>query len=409
MLRRQPLPPMEAPGIYIHEVSGGSRPIVAVGTSTAGFVGPSPRSQKTAIAAGEMEAQVINNWTEFRTTYFSPPPNPIPDSGWQEDDWTNLAHAVYGFFLNGGRRCWVVDTGQGGQVTDGLNKLAQIDEIAIVAAPGATGTADHQAVRDHCQTQKDRVGILDAPQTLNSSTTISKWVQDDVGNIKSNRGFVAMYLPWLKVSEPNPEKDPNTGLTIPGQTIIVPPSGHIAGIWARSDATRGVHKAPANEIVNGALGLEYQMSNQEQKLLNDAGVNGIRYFRDAGYLVWGARTLTSDPEWRYLNVRRLFNMIEESIAENTRWIVFEPNDEALWSAIRRDLGAFLTDLWRQGALMGSAPQEAFFVKCDAENNPPDSIRLGRVIIDVGIAPVLPAEFVIFRISQYEAGTDVEIA
>lgn len=409
MLRRQSLPPLDAPGVYIHEVSGGSRPIAAVGTSTAGFVGTAPKSHNTAIADDDMVAQVINNWTQFRTTYFSAPPDPIPAGGWNEDDWTDLAYAVYGFFLNGGRRCWVVDTGNGGTTEDGLKKLAQIDEVAIVAAPGATTQADYDAVRNHCEGQKDRVGILDAPQSLNNATGIATWVQNDVGKYKSERGFVTMYLPWIKISDPSPQKDPKTGLNVPGRTVTVAPSGHVAGIWARSDATRGVHKAPANEIVNGALGLDFQMTSQDQKTLNDAGVNGIRYFRDSGYLVWGARTLAKDAEWRYLNVRRLFNMIEESIAENTRWIVFEPNDEGLWGAIRRDVGAFLTDLWRQGALMGSSPQEAFFVKCDAENNPPDSIRLGRVIIDVGIAPVLPAEFVIFRISQYEAGSDVEIA
>jgi phage tail sheath protein FI len=408
MLRRQSLPPLEAPGIYIHEVSGGSRPIAAVGTSTAGFVGVAPKSHNTPIAASNMEAQVINNWTQFQTNFFSQPPVPLPDS-WKEDEWTSLAYAVYGFFLNGGRRCWVVDTGEGGTVEDGLEKLAQIDEIAIVAAPGATTEADYDAVRSHCEAQKDRVGILDAPQNMTNSTAIATWVRNVVSKYKSERGFVTMYLPWIKIGDPRPQRDLKTGLIIPGQTKTVPPSGHVAGIWARNDATRGVHKAPANEIVNGALGLDFQMTNQDQKLLNDAGVNGIRFFRDSGYLVWGGRALAKDSEWRYLNVRRLFNMVEESIAESTRWIVFEPNDESLWGAIRRDVGAFLTGLWRQGALMGSTPQEAFFVKCDAENNPPDSIRLGQVIIDIGIAPVLPADFVIFRISQYEAGTDVEIA
>ncbi len=405
---RRSLPPTGTPGIYVHEVSGGSRPIQAVGTSTAGFVGLAPKSSETTITADDMTAEVIDNWSQFGQTFFNQPPSPLTEN-WKEDKWTNLAYAVYGFFLNGGRRCWVVDLGKDGSVSDGLKKLADVDEIAMVAAPGMTEEADYTAVREHCEALKDRVGILDAPRNLNNATDIATWLQNKVDNYKSQQGFVTMYLPWINISDPQPKRDPATGLRILDQTVTVPPSGHVAGIWARNDAERGVHKAPANEVVNGALGLDFRMTNQDQGTLNNAGVNGIRFFRDAGYVVWGARTLTKDPEWRYLNIRRLFNMIEESIAESTRWIVFEPNDDLLWASIRRDVGAFLTDQWRQGALMGSTPEEAFFVKCDAENNPPDSVQLGRVIFDIGIAPLFPAEFVIFRISQYEAGADVEIA
>jgi hypothetical protein len=160
--------------------------------------------------------------------------------------------------------------------------------------------------------------------------------------------------------------------------------------------------------VRGALDLEKQITHQEQGLLNSRGVNVIRQFRDEGILLWGARTLTQDSSWNYLNVRRLFNMIEESIAESTRWIVFEPNDRPLWQAIRRDVTAFLLGFWRDGALMGRTPQEAFYVKCDDETNPADSIRQGRVVIEVGLAPVYPAEFVIFKISQYQTGSEVEV-
>ena len=188
----------------------------------------------------------------------------------------------------------------------------------------------------------------------------------------------------------------------------MPPSGHIAGIWARTDATRGVHKAPANEMVRGALNLTYQLTRAELGVLNPQGVNCIRLFPSAGILVWGARTLAeSSSEYRYLNVRRLVNMIEESIDEAMRWVVFEPNDQSLWKRIRRDVGAFLTMLWRDGALKGATPEEAFFVKCDEETNPPEVINEGRVVTLIGIAPVKPAEFVIFRISQWEGGTEVE--
>jgi hypothetical protein len=208
--------------------------------------------------------------------------------------------------------------------------------------------------------------------------------------------YATLYFPWITVFDP-----------LTSDTVNVPPSGHLAGIWARSDAQRGVHKAPANEPVRGALNVTYHLTRAEQGTLNVSGVNCIRFFADQGILVWGARTL-EDGEWRYLNVRRLFNMIKESILESTRWIVFEPNDRPLWKAIERDVGAFLTSLWRDGALMGSTPDEAFFVKCDRETNPEDLIQQGVVTAWIGIAPVRPAEFVVFRISQMESGAEIEI-
>ncbi|MCP4424038.1 MAG: phage tail sheath family protein [Chloroflexi bacterium] len=278
----------------------------------------------------------------------------------------------------------------------------------MVAAPGFTTKAAYVAIRDHCDSLKDRVGILDGPPTLGDAE-IMQMSGENIANATwempdpSENGQLTLYTPWLIVSNPDP--DPNGDMP----TINVPPSGHIAGIWARTDATRGVHKAPANESVRGAVGLERQITHEEQGGMNANGVNCIRNFTRDGILVWGARTLTNEPTFRYLNVRRLFNMIEESIAEGTRWIVFEPNDRPLWQAIRRDLTAFLMGYWRDGALMGSTPEEAFFVKCDEETNPIESINEGRVVIEVGLAPVKPAEFVIFRISQYEAGTDVEIS
>ena len=194
----------------------------------------------------------------------------------------------------------------------------------------------------------------------------------------------------------------------PADLVNIAPSGHLAGIWARTDALRGVHKAPANEPVRGALDLTYLLTRDEQGILNQSGVNCIRLFTREGIRVWGARTIADgSSEWRYLNVRRLFNMIEESIGTSTRWIVFEPNDRTLWKSIRRDISAFLTRLWRDGALMGRTPQEAFFVKCDEETNPPDSIDAGMVITLIGIAPVKPAEFIVFRISQYAGGSNTE--
>jgi len=189
-------------------------------------------------------------------------------------------------------------------------------------------------------------------------------------------------------------------MTAGGKTKLVPPSGHMAGLYARVDGERGVHKAPANEIVRGAIGLGMAITKGEQDGLNPIGVNCIRSFPGRGIRAWGARTLSSDPSWRYINVRRLFNMVEQSIERGTQWVVFEPNDVMLWSKVRRDIGAFLKVVWRSGALFGENPDRAFFVKCDEELNPVETRDLGQLICEIGICPVKPAEFVIFRISQY---------
>ncbi len=427
------------PGVYIEEVPSGARPIQAVGTSTAGFVGITPNK-----AASLNTAVPVNNWTDFIRKFASPtekeeqdladaktalakaradgkPKATITAAQKKVDaaqktvdavnESTDLSNAVYGFFLNGGSRCFVVNTGSkdASSLTTALNQLARIDDIAIIAAPGHTTLAAYTAVRDHCDALGDRVGILDGPADLtdNAIMTLSG---DSPQNASwkmpgpSQNGQLTLYTPWLEVSNPDRGTDPKKP-----NTIFVPPSGHIAGIWARNDATRGVHKAPANEVVRGAIGLQRQITHTEQGGMNSNNVNCIRKFAREGILVWGARTMTLEPAFRYLNVRRLFNMIEESIAESTRWIVFEPNDRPLWQAIRRDVSAFLIGFWRDGALMGSTPEEAFFVKCDEETNPIESINEGRVVIEIGIAPVRPAEFVIFRISQYEAGSDVEVS
>jgi phage tail sheath protein FI len=184
----------------------------------------------------------------------------------------------------------------------------------------------------------------------------------------------------------------------------------MAGIWARTDATRGVHKAPANEAVEGALNVTYRVTQEEQAELNPNSVNCIRFFPREGIRAYGARTLApAASEWRYLPVRRLFCMIEESIQLGTSWIVFEPNNRTLWKSIRRDVSAFLTGVWRDGALMGRTPDEAFFVKCDEETNPPDVIDAGQVVTVIGAAPVKPAEFIIFEISQSAQGGQLQLA
>ncbi len=392
------MPTYSAPDVYVIEVSGGARPIQAVGSSTAGFVGLAP------LRSAHLGAAVpVNNWGEFVREYVQ--------EGEQMNPSTPLSMAVYGFFQNGGARCYVVNLGQDGAPVmnteqGGLGYLEEIDEIAIVAAPGYTDAGAYEALREHAENLKDRVAILDGPSRVDdirlllqtataSATGEEESDQDQHGYKGPASSYVAYYYPWITVRDP----------LAPTERVNVPPSGHIAGIWSRVDATRGVHKAPANEAVRGALNLTDRLSRAELGELNQAGVNCLRYFTREGIRVWGARTLDETGEWRYLNVRRLFNMIRESIQESTRWVVFEPNDYTLWKSIRRDVGAFLTGLWRDGALMGRTPEEAFFVKCDEETNPPDVIDQGQVVTEIGIAPVKPAEFIVFRIQQHQPGAE----
>ncbi|MFD3659590.1 phage tail sheath family protein [Streptomyces sp. NPDC058659] len=282
----------------------------------------------------------------------------------------------------------------------GFGGLEAYDEINMVAVPDLMaayqqGLIDLEQVKAvqlgliaHCELMGDRMAILDPPPALNARD-IRTWRQETAGY---DSRYAALYYPWIK------SFDPATG-----QTRTVPPSGHMAGVWARNDSERGVHKAPANEIVRGAVDLELQITRGEQDLLNPIGVNCIRAFPGRGIRVWGARTLASDPAWRYLNVRRYFNYLEESILVGTQWVVFEPNDQSLWARIRRNISAFLVNEWRQGALFGQRAEDAFYVKCDAETNPPESVDLGRVVCEIGIAPVKPAEFVVFRLAQFQGG------
>ncbi len=286
-----------------------------------------------------------------------------------------------------------------GSVTErsGVEGLEALDDVTMVCvpdlmtvAPGEklnidTVKAVQTAMIAHCERLGDRVAILDAPPDM-TPQEIRKWRLDIAGFDSS---YAALYYPWIKVDDP-----------VAKRPINVPPAGHMAGIWARSDNTRGVHKAPGNEVVQGAVGLAYSATKGEQDTLNPNGVNCIRAFPGRGIRVWGARTLSSNPSWRYINVRRLFNFVEKSIERGTQWVVFEPNDQNLWARVSRDITAFLTTVWASGALFGTTPSQAFYVKCDEELNPPESRDLGRLIVEIGMCPVKPAEFVIFRISQW---------
>jgi phage tail sheath protein FI len=502
------MPTYLSPGVYVEEVQAGSRPIEGVGTAVAAFVGLASQGPINA-------PTLVTNWTQFTTTFGD------------FTEGTYLAHAVYGYFLNGGGACYVVRIGGdapaataraeiptvkdaklagyritalepgplGNQVSveiadaseptedtfkltvrapnrpeevfdnvsikrgkenvltvvkerskliaieeiggsaverapargrvslagaegakpmrltpddyvgdaadrTGFGGLEAVDEVTMLAVPdlmslyqkGAIDLEGVQAVQTamiaHCELMGDRVAIIDAPPGLNAQQ-VKEWRVDKVGY---DSKYATLYWPWVKVMDP-----------LSGTGIHVPPSGHVAGVWARNDDTRGVHKAPANEIVRGALGLEIVITKGEHDQLNPDGINCIRSFPGRGIRIWGARTLSSDPEWRYINVRRLFNYVAESIMEGTQWSVFEPNDQRLWMQLRIAASNFLTRTWREGALFGATPEQAFFVKCDEETNPPDVIEAGQVICEIGIAPVKPAEFVVFRLSQYSAG------
>src|SRR3954471_14409563 len=278
----------------------------------------------------------------------------------------------------------------------GMGGLAAVDEITMVVMPDimtlAADNGDDVQIRDlqgkmiaHCENACDRMAILDCPPDM-LPQEILEWRMNTAGY---DSKFAALYYPWIEVMNP-----------LTNQPMMIPPSGHVAGLWCRTDGTRGVHKAPANEVVMGANGLGFQITQAEQGGLNKVGINCIRAFPGRGIRVWGARTMSSDPEWRYINVRRLFNYVSESIMEGTQWSVFEPNDEKLWIQLRIAATNFLTRVWNDGALFGSTPSQAFYVKCDSETNPPEVIEAGQVVCEIGIAPVKPAEFVVFRLSQF---------
>jgi len=506
------MPQYLTPGVYVEEVDGGSRPIEGVATAVAAFVG-------LAKTGPFNEPSLVTNWTQFVTTF---------------GDFTEgsyLAHAVYGYFMNGGGVAYIVRIGgegdtpaakgeltigsgaakkpayeilalapgdagndisvefepntgegtpedsfkmvvkKGGKVEEtydvstkagaknavkvvnaqskliklaepatgsiekitksavslggggspaparlepadfigdsaartGLGGLEAYDEVTMVIVPDAmsayeSGQIDLEQLKavqlgiiTHCELMGNRLAILDPPKGYNAQL-IKDWRMEGAGYDSKQ---AALYWPWIKVSDP-----------LSGKNIFVPPSGHVAGVWANTDNTRGVHKAPANEVIRGAVDVELKITGGEQGLLNPEGINCIRAFAGRGIRIWGARTLSSDPAWKYINVRRLFNYIESSIKGATDWAVFEPNDQALWAKLRRTIAAFLVMEWRKGALFGMTPAEAFYVKCDDENNPAEGIDLGQVVVDVGIAPVKPAEFVIFRVAQLQGGTSL---
>lgn len=304
--------------------------------------------------------------------------------------------AVYSISLSGGSNGSVSsitaadfigqDFGAGKRT--GIQSFLDNDMVSLMAVPGVTDANVQLMLVAHCENLGSRFAVLDIPQD-------AKKVQDLIAHrdiFDSN--YAALYHPWLSVFDPLDKKN-----------IAIPPSGSILGIYARSDNTRGVHKAPANEVVRGCVGLDCQFNTGEQDILNPKGINLIRSFPGQGIRVWGARTASSNGSWKYINVRRLFIFIEESIKANTSWAVFEPNDEVLWVRVQRTISVFLNTLWRNGSLAGTSPEEAFFVNIGRDTMSQDDIDNGRLICVIGVAPVKPAEFVIFRISQKTADAE----
>lgn len=280
----------------------------------------------------------------------------------------------------------------------GLTAFADIDEISIINIPDLHLIPISQRgaliddVLSQCETLKDRFAIFEASDDDPNYKKI-----DQVGWSSWSRPskYGAFYYPWVKIFDPVTQLPKS-----------IPPGGHIAGIYARTDQERGVHKAPANEVVRGATDVDILVTKGDQDILNPKGINAIRVFPGRGIRVWGARNMILDSLWKYINVRRLFIFLEESIDEGTQWVVFEPNNEKLWDRVRQTITQFLTRVWRDGALMGTTPEQAFFVKVDRTTMTQDDIDNGRLIVMIGVAPVKPAEFVIFRIAQWQSGSAV---
>jgi phage tail sheath protein FI len=403
------------PGVYVEEVDSGLKPIAGVGTNTAGIIGEAADNVTMPPQPGKFQKDAAGNPAKGPDGKLVPLPYTVAPAGipqlvtsWEQfknkfGDFqpgnSRLAHAVYGFLNNGGTRAWIarVPPGADPKAYQGvLDEFHGIDEIALVVVPGASRDVQDM-VLNHCEDEylQDRFAILDGqPVTDLTKEAIQGGLRD------SDHGYGAIYYPWIEVYDP-----------VTNAHEYVPPSGHIAGIYARVDEERGVHKAPANELIRGALGVGVNpvngpatpmvLSKADQAGLNPHGINVLRKF-DGDIRVWGARTLATDvnAEWRYINVRRLFLFVRKSIDHGTQWVVFEPNAPPLWGNIRRDVSDFLRRVWRSGALFGATESDAFYVKCDETNNPPEVRDAGQVIIEIGIAVVKPAEFVIFRISQW---------
>ncbi|MFJ6123499.1 phage tail sheath family protein [Streptomyces griseoviridis] len=434
----------QAPGVYVTERPSGVRTIVGAGTTTAAFLGytstadhENPDQALPPFTEAErVVPQRVRGWKEFADRYSIAAlaaqlkrSEQVPETETEEEKKKRLkevhrlerclvlAEAVYGFFANGGTEAYIVgflkpedavgETALGGDadLRTGLDGLLTVREVAMVAVPslwdmtvalpadGSRPEPDEPVgktligrVVQHCVTMRNRVGIFEPPDGKTPGQ-VESFVNTGLPSSGDDAAFTTFYHPWLRTPG------------VDGIQRTAPPCGHIAGAWARTDIERGVFKAPANLNLRGVLALRSPLTDGDQGRLNPLGVNCLRVFPGQGTLVWGARTRSTDRDWVYLNVRRLVSFLAESIRLSSTWAVFEPNDERLWATLRHSVSSFLTDQWRQGALFGRTPEEAFLVKCDRDTNPQTSVDQGKVTCDIWVAPVRPAEFVHFTITQ----------
>lgn len=403
------MPEYLAPGVFVEETSFRQKSIQGVDTSTTGFVGPC----RSGPIGGELK--LLTSFFDFECLYGMSDPIHFGDSKASVHNY--LAHAVRAFFKEGGERCYVArvvngsidKSGIGNQpmpadyegveaqvngvkTKTGLRSFEDLDDISIVAAPGASvdsgdvsGTDHAEAIArcliSHCEKMRYRVAVIDSVKG------------HDIAKVKKfsssfNSKYAALYYPWIESVDP-----------ITRKKVDVPPSGSVCGIYARVDSEHGVHMAPANEQIRSAIGLEIDVNKAQQSILNPLGINCLRYFTSHGYRVWGARTVSSDPEWKYINVRRYFAYLEHSIDRGTQWAVFENSGAVLWNNVRQLIEEFLFNEWKQGRLAGAQPEEAYHVRCDRTTMTQEDIDNGYLVCMIGVAPVKPAEFVIFRIVQ----------
>ena len=349
------------PGVFIEETPYGPRPIEGVDTDIPAILGET--------TDGPAEPTRIHSVVEYQRL-FGTGPGPMAD-------------AVGGFFANGGRRAVIVRVA-GGNFDAALKALEGEAGagVSLVYAPDCLATPGlAEQLIAHCERLRDRFAVIDAPQGADPKPPRAGW----------DTGYAAYYYPWLSVADPAGDG-----------TRLVPPGGHVLGVYARVDTERGVWKAPANEVVRGAVGLERNVTDREQEDLNPIGINVIRSFSGRGILIWGARTLSSDPEWRYVSVRRYFIFLERSIEAGLQWVVFEPNGEQLWSRVRDTVRLFLRAQWRQGVLQGQTEDHAFIVRCDRTTMTQADLDNGRLVCEIGLAAIRPAEFVILRIGLWTA-------
>ena len=360
------MPDYTHPSVYIEETGPGPRPIAGVSTTVVAFLG--------FTESGPPGPTELSSLADFTENFGN-----CTATGY-------LSHAIRAFFANGGTRCFVLRVpAEYSSPEELLAPLESLAEVSMVCCPdeyAVPGIA--AALVAHCERMRYRIAILGAAP----NSEFSDLPSDDLRS-----SFAAYYAPWVIVS------DHASGAELP-----VHPGGHIAGAIVRNDLERGVWKAPASLALLGVSGLTQQITTAEQTVLNERGINALRYFAGKGYLVWGARTTSQEPEWKYLNVRRYLIYLEKSIDEGTQWAVFENNGPTLWSNVQQAVGDFLFNEWKSGALQGSKPEDAYFVRCDRTTMTQDDIDNGRLICEVGVAALRPAEFIIFRISQFTAAS-----